>query len=260
MQIKIFAISVYTSLLLIGMGNFASAQNAETSTPEADLENPAWATPAPEDVDSPLLNVLVAISGKPQGLKTTTLLRGVTEVKRTASGIAFVRSDHQTLECDQNTKYGAKLFADWEKSAVKANKNVGPEAADFIRGLTSVRSSGQNVQIERKSQDCEISLISQQNNSQHKQKSIRLKSVHLSKLSFTVEKEKGQLWIKHLKGVEAVVNNGKLQITLQLKEFSRTKNADGQTVLTFGVMPTILLPFRALLIVPESFRFSLVLK
>ncbi len=237
------------------MGNFALGQNAENAAPEADTENPAWANPAPPDADSPLLNVLQVISGKPQGLKTTTLLQGVTEVKRTASGIAFVRCDQAVLECDQNTKCGAKIFADWEKSAVKANKNVGPEAANFIRGLTSIRSSGHTVLVERNSQDCEISF-----NSEQKQKSIRLKSVHLSRLSFTVEKEKDQLWIKHVRGVEAVVNNGKLQIPFQLKEFSRCKNNDGQTVLTFGVMPTILLPFRALLIVPESFRFSLVVK
>jgi hypothetical protein len=254
-QIKLFAITVYTSLLLLWTGNSAFAQTDVNAGPEADTENPAWATPAPPDSDSPLLNVMQAVSGKPQGLKTTTLLEGVVEVKRTATGIAFVRCDQAVLECDEHTKYGAKIFADWEKSAVKANKNVGPEAADFIRGLMSIKSTGHHIEVERKSQDCEISL-----NSQHKQKSIRLKSVHLSKLSFTIEKEKGQLWIKHLKGVEAVVNSGKMQIPLQLKEFSRHKNIDGQTVLTFGVMPTILLPFRALLIVPESFRVSFIVK
>jgi hypothetical protein len=128
-QIKIFAISVYTSLFVLTANGFAVGQNAPNPSPVIDSENTVWSTPAPADADSPLLNVLQAISGKPQGLKTTSLLQGVVEVKRTDSGLAFRRCDDQVLEYDSRTTHGAKLFADWEKSADKAGRNVGPEAA-----------------------------------------------------------------------------------------------------------------------------------
>jgi hypothetical protein len=219
------------------LGDYSPAPPDEKRAPPA-----IWSTELSSDSESPLLDLMQTISGKNPGEKTTRLLNGVVEIHTTDKGVEFVRSDSAILDWNIDTADGDHFFHNWRETSQQAEKFLGPNAAAFMMGLHSVKATGHVIEVDDSLHDCQLYFADQK-----KAKFISLEGLRLKDVRLSVEREDGQLWIKHLRGVEALLRVGDVKIPLQLREFSRRKNGEGQTVLTFGVIPSAFSPLHALL-------------
>lgn len=207
-----------------------------------------WSTDLTSDAESPLLNLMQTISGKHVGEKTTRLLNGVVDIHTTEKGVEFVRSDAAVLDWNVDTVDGDEFFRRWEKTSQEAEKYLGPKASAYLMGLHSVKATNGVVVVNDSLHDCTVRFVDKK-----KSKFVRLDGLRLRDIHLSVEREKGVLWIKHVSGVEALLRVGNVKIPIQVREFSRRKNEAGQTVLTFGFIPSALSSLHALL---EPYRVS----
>jgi len=244
----------YTNIALAILCSSFLCWPAEAFDESSPSENAGaiWSTELPPDADSPLLNLMQTISGKHVGQKTTRLLNGVVEIHTTEKGVEFVRSDSQVLDWDTDTIAGDDFFHRWEETSQQAEKYLGPNASAFLLGLSSVKASNGVVEVHDSLHDCTLRFVDK-----GKAKFVRLEALRLKDIRLSIEREKGILWIKHLTGVEALLRVGNVKIPIQLREFSRRKTVDGQTVLTFGFIPSAFSPLRALL---EPYRVSFTIR
>ncbi len=213
-----------------------------------------WQSELPSQSCSPILDLLEAVSGKKCGANTQNLLTGVIRIARSADTVEFNRNDGAILIWHKDTGDGARFFSDWEDSAAKIEKQVGESGADYLRGLRSIEAKGSNIEVLAGQGYCSVPFQNEQNGF------LKLKSLRLRKLSLTIKRENGLIWIKRLDGVEALLSAGIAEVPIQLREFCRRRNEKGDTVLTFGLSTPFLSPLRALLIVPDAFRISFVIK
>jgi hypothetical protein len=241
-----------TVSLILSSGLFALPCRAvdDYSPTPLQISQPivVWPTELPPDTNSPLLNLVQTISGKPASDKITRLLNGVVEVHTTENGIEFVRNDSVVLSWDISTTDGDQFFRSWEELSQQAGRYLGPSASTYLMGLNSIKVFGDFLEINDSVHRCVISIPQQKRTRFFTLEAIRLKDIRLA-----VDRENGQLWIKRMSGVEALLRTGDLQIPLQVREFSRKKDEDGQTVLTFGFLPSAFSTFHALL---EPYRVS----
>jgi len=207
-----------------------------------------WSTELPSDTASPMLDLVQTISGKPASDKINRLLNGVVDIHTTDSGIEFVRSDAQVLSWDISTTDGAQFFRSWEELSQQAGQYLGPSASSYLMGLNSIKVSGGVVEIIDSVHRCVLPIPEQKRTGFFELEALRLKDIRLA-----VDREDGHLWIKRMSGVEALLRTGDLRIPLQVREFSRKMDEDGQTVLTFGFLPSAFSTFHALL---EPYRVS----
>jgi len=198
--------------------------------------------------------LLEAVTGKKCGQNTDNLLTGVIKITRTDDAVEFNRNDGATLVWRKDTGDGARFFSNWEESAAKLEKQVGENGANYWRGLHSIEAKGSNIEVLADDGNCSVPFQKEQNGF------LKLKSLRLRKLSLTIKKENGLIWIKRLDGVEALLSAGIAEVPIQLREFCRRRNDKGDTVLTFGLSTPFFSPLRALLIVPDAFRISFVIK
>jgi len=241
-------------LCFLGPCSAVWALNENSSVaPSAQQPPPLlWPNEMPLAVKSPLLDLLQTISGRKPEDKTMRLLSGVVEIHTTQTGVRFIRSDSEFLDWTSDTISGARFINNWQDTAQQAGNFFGPEAAAFMMGLHSIKAKGTVVEVEDTMHDCLLRFAQHQ-----KSKFLCLESLRLKDIRLSVERERGQLWIKHVEGVEASLRVGQLKIPLQLREFSRKKNINGQTVLTFGFIPSTFSPLRALL---EPYRVSFIVE
>jgi len=199
--------------------------------------------------------LVVGLSGAPINDSTRNLLQGVKSIRRKQDSVELTKEDNSVTVLGSDTEFGAKVVRDFgevkEKLQSKLGDKIGNLADDFI-GLSA---AGSHFTVERLSPDDQVIDLTQL----PADLKLPVKRVRLGNVKFNIAESKGRCVLKDIEGIE-VVPTSPLVVTIEVKEFARYKNADGDDVLTVGVKSPIPRPFRMLFGFKELMNFSFTLK
>lgn len=205
--------------------------------------DPKWET----DLDKGNLvlpKLIQAISGRTNSDETQKLLRGVVKITRDDDSFKLIREDSKELNFGPDTILGDRMIQSLERTRRDTDK-YGQNLGEVMAGLKGVSVAGNHVELLREGpQDVRIAVAAAK-----KSIPIKLKEVRLSRLSMDLDESKGYPSVRNINGIEVVVSAG-VDFHIRLKEFSRTKNARGDTMVTFGIVNPL----------PKALRIALGLK
>jgi hypothetical protein len=240
------------------------------SQPDSDAAAPieAGATPAlPGAANQPTLpavpdatstattfeRLVLGLSGAPVSDNTRTLLQGVKSIRRKPSSVELTKADETVTVLANDTEFGARVVKDIndvkEKLASKFGEEVGKLSDDFV-GLTA---EGNHFTVERLGPDEQLIELTE------RPADIKLKRVRFGKIKFNLAEANGSYVLKDIEGIEVVPALG-LSVPIEVKEFARRRNADGDDILTVGFKSPVPKPFRMLFGLKELMTFSWTLK
>lgn len=259
------------SLLLLLQPQFALADTAEAvqsamqkdeggesssvqdKKPEED-NTPRWKKSLSEGSDH-LFYFVEAISGKKLKTETYELLKGVNEVAIEKSRIVFRRSDNQELEISHDTDGGAKFFSDWEKSKINLEDKFGKSGKEFLDNIASVHLKGDRIEVIRNGP--EELVVELGNRKIHP--AFDLRGLRFRKISLLVDRKSDFPGLEDIQGVTAVIKAPGLSFPVDVKEFSK-KKLEKENEIKVGVRNPVPGALRALLFMPQVFRFHFKLK
>jgi len=230
----------------------AGAQTQQDAKPESKPES-LWKTPLPKGSRGIIL-MYEAVSGKHSNDETNNLLTGVTEIERGDNELVLHREDGAVLHLTRSTKLGAHYLDGISQSECKAREKGGTVAGDIVAGLSRISAQGNKIDVFREPEDVDIDVAKCV-----KRKTAALKEINLSHLSFLIEEHGEHPSIKEITGICVHLKWG-LSWKIELKEFSREKNAEGNTVLTFGIKNPVPIPFRKALFMHDIIHWTYVAK
>jgi len=176
------------------------------------------------------------------------LLQGVVSLERKGNDMELTKEDGTKVLLGGDTHFGATVIGDFSDARNKVASKFGDEVGMLIDEFVGVTANGTHLEVIRSGpENQEIDL------SEHKiKRQLPLKRVRLSKISVDVDVQDSHPVLKNITGIEAVPNAG-FEIPITLKEFSRSKNQDGDDVFTFGVKNPLpfFKPFKKLLGIKE---------
>lgn len=171
-----------------------------------------------------------AVTDKPVPPEIQDLLQGVVSLERKGNAIELTKEDGTKSLLGGDTHFGATVIGDFSDARDKVAAKFGAEVGTLIDEFVGVTANGSHLEVIRNGPENEdIDL------SEHKlKKQVPLKRIRLSKISVDVDVQDSHPVLRNITGIEAVPNAG-LEIPIVLREFSRSKNQDGDDVFTFGV-------------------------
>lgn len=197
-----------------------------------------------------LPKLIQAISGRPNSDETEKLLRGVIKILYENHEFKLVREDSSELKFGPDTILGDRIIQSLERTrrdTDKYSQNLG----SVISGLRGVSVTDNHVELLREGpDDLRIALSAGK-----KMIPIKLKEIRLRRLSMDLDESKGYPTVRNISGLEVIVTAG-VDFHITLKEFSRTKNAKGDTTVTFGILNPLPKAFRSALGLKEISYFS----
>ncbi len=189
-----------------------------------------------------------AVTDKPVPQEIQDLLQGVVSLERKGDAIELTKEDGTKTLLGGDTHFGATVIGDFSEARNKVAAKFGTEVGTLIDEFIGVTANGSHLEVIRNGPEYEeIDL------SEHKlKKQVPLKRIRLSKISVDVDVQDSHPVLKNITGIEAVPNAG-FEIPIVLREFSRSKNQDGDDVFTFGVKNPLPLvkPFKKLFGIKE---------
>ncbi len=189
-----------------------------------------------------------AVTDKPVPQEIQDLLQGVVSLERKGDAIELTKEDGTKTLLGGDTHFGATVIGDFSDARNKVAAKFGTEVGTLIDEFIGVTANGSHLEVIRNGPEYEeIDL------SEHKlKKQVPLKRIRLSKISVDVDVQDSHPVLKNITGIEAVPNAG-FEIPIVLREFSRSKNQDGDDVFTFGVKNPLPLvkPFKKLFGIKE---------
>ncbi len=171
-----------------------------------------------------------AVTDKPVPQEIQDLLQGVVSLERKGNDIELTKEDGSKVLLGGDTHFGATVIGDFSDARNKVAAKFGSQVGTLIDEFVGVTANGSHLEVIRNGPENEdIDL------SEHKiKRQLPLKRVRLSKISVDVDVQDSHPVLRNITGIEAVPNAG-FEIPIVLKEFSRSKNHDGDDVFTFGV-------------------------
>ncbi len=196
-----------------------------------------------------------AISGKEMDDETRKLLRGVTKISRARhDSFELQREDSAVLNFSSDTIFGDKIRRGLDKAQEDTDK-YGEHLSELISSLKAVSVDGDHIELIRTgSKDLRIRIKDAK-----RKLPIKLKELRISKMSLDLDQSKGFPTIKNIEGLKVMISVG-FEIAIVPKEFWRSRNAKGDTVVTFGVVNPLPKPIRAAFRMGEVAYFSHTLK
>ena len=208
------------------------------STPASSTNNPLpTANPKASsscsttlDCHKTFVQLIEAVTDKPVPQEIQDLLQGVVSLERKGNDIELTKEDGTKVLVGGSTHFGVTVIGDFSDARDKVAAKFGTEIGTLIDEFVGVTANGSHLEVIRNGPEYEeIDL------SEHKiKRQLPLKRVRLSKISLDVDVADAHPVLKNITGIEAVPNAG-FEIPIVLKEFSRSKNQDGDDVFTFGV-------------------------
>lgn len=231
-------------------GRVIRVETTESACAKPDLKtNPEWVSKL-ENGNLVLPKLIQAISGRTNSEETVKLLRGVVKILREERSFKLVREDSNELRFGPDTILGDRINQSLERTkrdTDKYSQNLG----SVITGLNGVLVNGNHVELLRDGpEDLRIALSAGK-----KLIPIKLKEIHLTRLSMDLDESKGYPSVRNINGLEVIVTAG-VEFHITLKEFSRTKNAKGDTTVTFGILNPLPKAIRVALGLNEISYFS----
>lgn len=201
--------------------------------------------------DETLSKFFEAVSGKQNTDDINNLLRGVTRIQRKGDSVEICMSDGTTSVVAGDTEFGGRVRKDVAEAEEKLEQKFGSEVAALVKEFIGISFSGGHIDVIRQGpEQQELDL------SEHKiKKKLPLKRIKLSKIGFDVVELNGHPMLSNIEGIEVVPNTG-LEVPIILKEFSRSKNDEGDDVLTFGIKNPMPKPLRKLFGMKEIMPIS----
>ena len=197
-----------------------------------------------------------AVSGKPCNETTRQMLENVVAIERHDNIFRLVRSDDDFTEFGPGTEYGDRMQRSMEKTEKQARKKVSEEAGDLIRDLAKLSITSGKVELHRngaKSLTIEIP-------NQNKLIPVHVKEIRLDEISLDLSERNGTPMLTNIQGIKAIVSTAGIDLPIELREFSRKRQKNGNTKLTFGITSLIPFSIRHMLQLPNVMSFSYTLK
>jgi hypothetical protein len=187
-----------------------------------------------------------AISGNPVGDDMRRFLLGVTTIERCDDGnVKLTREDNESIVLSHGSGFGDRILNAVEQAPIKATKKFGKPVGDMVTALTSVHLDGNRVMISREGPpDVPISLSRQK-----QERKLWVKQLKLGDLAFDVVEDSGRQNIRNITGFTAVLDA--LDMSVELRDFSRWLNKDGLNVYQVGVKNPFASPITTLFGLPE---------
>lgn len=219
------------------------------SSPSAPTNSPISGTCSRTlDRHKTFVQFIEAVTDKPVPQEIQDLLQGVVSLERKGDAIELTKEDGSKSLLGGDTHFGATVIGDFSDARDKVAAKFGAEVGILIDEFVGVTANGSHLEVIRNGpENEEIDL------SEHKlKKQVPLKRIRLSKISVDVDVQDSHPVLKNITGIEAVPNAG-FEIPIVLREFSRSKNQDGDDVFTFGVKNPLPLvkPFKKLFGIKE---------
>ncbi len=176
------------------------------------------------------VQLIEAVSGKPATEEIRNLVQGVVGLRRKGEAVELTKSDSSIVLIDSDTEFGASVIRDLSEAKEKLTSKFGPEVGRLVDAFVGVAVNGSHIDVIRDGpEDEDIDLSEKKIKRQ-----LPLKRVRLSKISLDLVQVDAHPTLKNIIGIEVIPNAG-FEIPITLKEFSRSKNQDGDDVLTFGI-------------------------
>lgn len=202
------------------------------------------------------LEVLQAMSGKRCARKTVDMLRNVVEISREEDRIVIVRSNAETVAYPRGTEYGDKMFEGLDEAEQKLSQKLGAPGASLIPNLSKISLKGNHVQFIRTGPEKLVLAIPE---GKH-YIPVTVKRVELGPINMDVDMKKGYPTLRNIEGIRAVVHATGVDLPIDLREFGRRKDKDGDTHLRFGIKSWVPEPVRNMLGMPEVMPVSYTIK
>lgn len=202
------------------------------------------------------LEVLQAISGKKCAPKTVEMFRDVVEISRQEDRIVVVRIDSGSTSYPRGTEYGDRIFASLDEAEEKLAAKLGAPAARLIHDLHKISLQGKHVQFIRTGPE---TLVIQVPRGKH-YIPVTVKQLELGAINMDLDLQEGYPRLRNIEGVRAVVKTAGVDLSIDLREFARRKDKQGNTHLTFGVKSWIPAPMRFIFGLPAVLPFHYMLK
>jgi len=228
----------------------ATSATPNAGSPATTVTNTKGASCCSTTVDRHKIFVqfIEAVTDKPVPQEIQDLLQGVVSLERKGNDIELTKEDGAKVFVGGDTHFGTTVIGDFSDARDKVAAKFGPEIGTLIDAFVGVTANGSHLEVIRTGpENEEIDL------SEHKiKRQLPLKRVRLSKISVDVDVADAHPVLKNITGIEAVPNSG-FEIPIVLKEFSRSKNQDGDDVFTFGVKNPfpLMKPFKRLFGIKE---------
>lgn len=174
---------------------------------------------------------------------------GVNRITRDGDRIAFHRVDGESVVFGRGSEFGDHLNDEIEDVSVKAEKVLGPNGRLFMSNLSEISLRDKEVFVDygSESMNFDLSAVSRKS----------LKELRVARLSAKIDTRKGTTTLKSIEGIVVVVNIAGFDCPIELKEFSRRKQKNGDTLVTFGVRnPVPVLGALFFKVIPVSFTIK----
>ena len=193
-------------------------------------DTPASSTVPAQDQNQTFVQFVEAVSGKPATEEIRNLVQGVVGLRRKGEAVELTKSDSSIVLIGSDTEFGASLIRDLSEAKEKLTSKFGPDVGRLVDEFVGVTVTGSHIDVIRDGpEDEDIDLSEKKIKRQ-----LPLKRVRLSKISVDLVQVDAYSTLKNITGIEVIPNVG-FEIPIILKEFSRSKNQDGDDVLTFGI-------------------------
>lgn len=208
-----------------------------------------------EDGNLELAEFTQAISGKPIKADTEELLKGVVEVHLKPEYLEFRRSDNEQLRLYTESPRGIKMREDWNKAVKNAEERFGPSGRAFLESIAAIRLVDNHIEVDRTGP--EEFVVEMGEKTLHR--AFDLKALRFKKIRLNLDKSSEHTGLKDIDGVTVVVGAPGLSLPVEVKEFRRFKNDQGDTDVRVGVKNPVPGPLRTLFAMPQVLSFHFVL-
>ncbi len=238
-------------ILIIGSGFILSPQ---TSAQEA--VSTVSGVPA---TSRTFLQLLEAVSGRKAGEESTALLQGVAAIARDVNGFAIKRDDHCVVKLGSDTKIGARWLECWGKVEKTAGESCGPAGSEFVKSIRAVSRQGDRVAIVRQGAG-EVSIDVRKMVPATLHLPVHVESVSLSNISLILDASGEHPAARDIKGIHANFSWLGIGFSLNLKEFARWVESNGNRHIYFAIANPTPAPLRTLLHISPLIPFSFTMR
>ena len=231
---------------------FAAAQ---TSGAGAQTSASTSAAAPSAETATIFVQLVEALSAEPIDSSMRKQLENIKTIRRKEGAVELTKQDGSVVVLDNSTEFGARVVSDIADVKDKLASKFGDQVAKLSDDFIGVTAANNHFVVERVGPDEKVVDLTDL----PPDVKIPLKRIRLGKIEFNLVNAGGHGILKDIEGIE-VVPTTVIIPTIEVKEFTRAKNSDGDDVLTVGVKSLVPRPFRRLFGLKEIMSFSFTMK